>query len=84
MTCLEKLAIDHPDWGYDDFFRALDGECPNHYGYLETPLDNHGRYLCPMYKCIKCWNRTVPGTPDISDHIKALNIVYSIKELKTE
>lgn len=73
MTCRQKLILDHLDWPFDEYEAVTNRECPNHYGYLPTPLDKNGNFSCADYDCDACWDREIPGTATIEDVRRALN-----------
>lgn len=80
MTCLEKLKQDHPDWCEDAIRDRIETECPDTFGYLESPS---GCYICGGdILCEECWNREIPEEtcePPVSD--KQYNLIQKAYDL---
>lgn len=58
MTCLEKLAMEHPEKVNPNLNGGASG-CPSSYGYMDDPPEE----ICGGEEnCRACWNRECPGT----------------------
>lgn len=61
MTCLEKLAKEHPEKLDGGCWGGAKG-CPSTYGYMNDPYER----ICCLNKdvCTECWNREIPEVDD--------------------
>lgn len=67
MTCIEKLAIEHPEDINEDYFGGC-AKCPSDYNYLGDPEYCKNYDISREDRCYTCWNRNIPETD--SDTIK--------------
>lgn len=58
MTCIDKLRLEHHEWGLEEILHTISESCPNK--YLRDPE------YCPedsnsgTCACIDCWMRDIP------------------------
>lgn len=56
MTCIDKLRLDHPEYGVGIILDYIKSNCPNKYLTDPEYCPEDG----PTCACIDCWMREVP------------------------